>query len=502
MAAAAAPRVVWKGLSAVFLIFMALSLATLGGYDYFSDELYLIAAGRHLDWSYVDQQPLVPLLAWLADTLFPGSLLALRLVTPLAIAVGAVVTGVITRELGGGSVAQVVAAVAYGVAFITQGQTLDTGALDLVLWTLVLWLVVRWVRLREQGVDRDRLLLAAGVVTAVSLQVKLLIPLLWVLLVVGALAVGPRDLPRRPLLWAGGLIAVASALPGLLWQGVNGWPVLEFAQVVAEEEALFGRRGVGFVVWVALLAGIIAGTVLMVYGLWRLLVSRALRPYRFLGLAALGVFMYVGLTGGRFYHVIGVFPVLWAVGALRFESLVARRRWWWAAGPILALSACFALMGLRWTPESAIRQPTEEELSDVGVSTTISQFGWRELADSVARVHGALPQGLREKSVILTETYWQAGAVEVYREGRGLPPVFSGSRGYWYFGAPPRDATTVLYVGKNPGELRRSCGVLRQAGAVEGRVGLEIGTPIWVCEQVTEPWSSLWPRLRRLEIVG
>ena len=41
----------------------ALLVAFAHGYGYHRDELYFLAAGRHLDWSYADQGPLTPLIA-------------------------------------------------------------------------------------------------------------------------------------------------------------------------------------------------------------------------------------------------------------------------------------------------------------------------------------------------------------------------------------------------------------------------------------------------------
>jgi hypothetical protein len=35
-------------------------------YGYFVDELYYLACSRHLDWGYVDQPPLIALIAWMA----------------------------------------------------------------------------------------------------------------------------------------------------------------------------------------------------------------------------------------------------------------------------------------------------------------------------------------------------------------------------------------------------------------------------------------------------
>src|SRR5712692_2708143 len=57
---------------------LVLHLATNAGYDFFRDEFYYIACGRHLAWGYVDHPPLVALLADLGRALFGNSLAGLR----------------------------------------------------------------------------------------------------------------------------------------------------------------------------------------------------------------------------------------------------------------------------------------------------------------------------------------------------------------------------------------------------------------------------------------
>ncbi|HEY1647340.1 MAG TPA: glycosyltransferase, partial [Terracidiphilus sp.] len=51
-------------------------LSTLGqitiqhaGYGIFRDELYFIVCGRHLAWGYVDQPPVIPLVARISELL-------------------------------------------------------------------------------------------------------------------------------------------------------------------------------------------------------------------------------------------------------------------------------------------------------------------------------------------------------------------------------------------------------------------------------------------------
>src|SRR5882672_153483 len=53
-------------------------LVTANRYGIFRDELYYLACSEHLDWGYVDQPPLIALVAWIARHLFGESLIGLR----------------------------------------------------------------------------------------------------------------------------------------------------------------------------------------------------------------------------------------------------------------------------------------------------------------------------------------------------------------------------------------------------------------------------------------
>src|SRR5437899_11137842 len=83
------------------LLTAALHLWANGEYGYFRDELYFIVCGQHPDWGYVDQPPLVPLLASLMHALFPDSLAMFRLIPALAHAGTVALSTDTARELGG-----------------------------------------------------------------------------------------------------------------------------------------------------------------------------------------------------------------------------------------------------------------------------------------------------------------------------------------------------------------------------------------------------------------
>src|SRR5882672_7427306 len=77
-----------------------------GRYGYFRDELYYAACGQHLAWGYVDQAPLIAVIARLSRMLFGDSLHALRFFPALSSGAKILLTGWIVRELGGRRYAQ------------------------------------------------------------------------------------------------------------------------------------------------------------------------------------------------------------------------------------------------------------------------------------------------------------------------------------------------------------------------------------------------------------
>ena len=77
---------------------------------------------------YADQPPLTPLLAYVLDVAFGGSLVGLRLPSALVAGLVVVLTGTIARELGASRGAQLLAAGCMGVSafLLAVGHLLST----------------------------------------------------------------------------------------------------------------------------------------------------------------------------------------------------------------------------------------------------------------------------------------------------------------------------------------------------------------------------------------
>ena len=283
------------------------------GYGYFFDEAYFVVAGRgHLSWGYFDQPPLVPFIAGMAENIAPGSLWVLRLAATAAVAIGTLMCGLIAAELGGGRLTQSLSAIAYATAmFQILAHWLQTPAIDPALWSVVCWLLVRWTRSLRERLPDDRLLLWAGIVTAISMQTKFLIPALWLAVLLCAAVLGPRALLRRKQLWTGAAVVVGATVPTLIWQATHGWPYLRMAGIVAAES----ERGAALVAGM-LVGSVFIGLVLLLAGIVALLASPSLRPYRYLGAAAVLVGAFMFASHGRAYYAMGLYALLIAAGAV------------------------------------------------------------------------------------------------------------------------------------------------------------------------------------------
>ena len=478
-------------LLALGAVLTAVLLAFAGRYGYHRDELYFLRAGSEPAAGYVDQPPLTPLLAAAMDALAPGSLVALRL--PSALAAGAVVvlTGLLTREFGGGRAAQLLAAACMAVSavLLAVGHLLSTTTFDLLFWTLLSWLLVRALR------DGRRSWLLVGAIAGLALQNKLHPAFLLAAVVLGLLVVGPRRVFGSPWPWAAGLVALLVWSPHLVWQATHDWPQLELADAIAAGSSGTSEPWYLFVPFQLVLISPVLFPVWLA-GWWRLVRDPRLRTWRCFAVAYAALAVLFLITGGKPYYLAGLYPLLLAAGAdpaLRWARRTgARARV--VLLPALALSLVVSavlmlpVLPVRWlaaTPVPAVNYDAGETV------------GWPRFAAAVERAAARLPEDTR--AVVLTGNYGQAGAVD--RFAPELGPAYSGHNSYWTWGPPPDDTSAAVVVGLPRERLERWFGSVRAAGRIDNGVGLENeeqGATVWLATDRQVPWSRIWPELRRL----
>jgi 4-amino-4-deoxy-L-arabinose transferase-like glycosyltransferase len=215
------------GIIALFSIAVAKLLIHLyasRNYGYFIDELYYLACGDHLDWGYVDQPPMVALIAKIERSFFGDSLEAIRFLPALAGATKVLLTGIIARELGGNRFAQILAALAVLVApgFLAVDNLLSMNSFEALLWTGCAYLLVRIVKTGNQ-----RLWIWFGVLAGIGLENKHSMLIWGAAIAAGLLLTPQRQFFRAPWIWLAGLLAFLIFLPNLIWNYQHHFPFLE-----------------------------------------------------------------------------------------------------------------------------------------------------------------------------------------------------------------------------------------------------------------------------------
>ena len=455
-----------------------LLLLTSGRYGYHRDELYFLAAGKHLAWGYPDQPPLTPLLARLMSSLAPGWLVVLRLPSTLSAACVVLLAGLLARELGARRSGQALAAAATALSgvVLATGHLLSTTTTGLLGWTVVTLLLLRLLR----GGDRRGWLLL-GLVAGVSMLANVLLAFLLLAVLVGVLLVGPRDVLRQPWPWLGGLLAAALVSPYLVWQARHGWPQLDVASSIAGGGSGTSEPRALFLPMQLLMVGPWL-TPLWVVGLVVLWRDARLRCLAVAYAVLCAVFV---ATGGKPYYVAGLYPLLVAAGS---QPLVDRARHRFLVPALLVLSTPVLVVVLPLLP---VRSAGAVVGMNYDAGETI---GWPGYVAQIAAVHGTLPAG----TVVLTSNYGEAGAVDRYGPAQGLPHAFSGHNGYGLWGPPPAGTTSVLAVGIPAAELQTAFADVRPAGRLRNSAGVdddEQGAPLFVCTGPRRPWDRLWPAL-------
>lgn len=478
----------------VFVVLMALSMR----YGFDRDELYFFDAARHLQGGYVDQPVLVPLLARVTLSLFGVSLAGLRVWPALAALATVLVGALIARELGGQRRrAQLLAALGTATMPVLLGADHIDGptAIDILAWALV-----ALVTLRVGRTGNPRWWLAGGVVLGVGLANKHSVGSFAVAVLIGLLLSGGRRLVFNWSFLACVLIAAAFTIPDVWWQAHNGWPTFAMTRELNRENGGAGN----IVTWVVgqLLITSIVLVPVWIAGLRYLWRSRRPEQRALVWAYGLLFLIFAVTTGGKIYYLAGAYVYLLAAGAIAVDGWLQtkpRRRPFLLSA--LAVSTLIALpIVLPVLPASSVRATYNLN------QTSGESIGWPQLVASVRKVWRALPAATRDRAVIFTSNYGEAGAINELGRGSGLPIAVSGHNNEWWWGPGDPTATTIVAVAPGPldttgytGYLHSFCHHVRTVATLRNPYRIhnqEWDGHIYICTDLSEPWGELWPKLR------
>lgn len=473
-------------------------------YGFFRDELYFIICGFHPQWGYVDQPPVVPLLA-AGTQLFGHSLFLLRAVPAAFAGASVYVVCLLAVELGGGAFAVVLAAIASALApvLVAFGMKQGTDMPGLFLWPLgALYLV----RIAKGGDARGWL--AVGAAIGLSLISKYSVLFFAASLLVGILLTPQRRILASKWFAAGAGLALLIALPNFLWQAVHGFPMLELLRAGQEGKNVV-LSPLQYLLAEVLITSPLLSLVWICGVVWLLMTPSV----RFLGYAYIVLIASMIASHGKHYYPADVYPIVFAAGGVAIERWTERAR---LVRPFAAVLALFG--GLLLLPYVEPILPEESFIGfnkavgpRLGLAVTVTEHqkqtwmsqdwadmhGWPEMAALVQRVYDALPPEERAHAVAFAQNYGDASAIAFFSN----VPVISGHNQWFLWGTRGHDADVLIDVN---GPCWKGIHLYRSATRVAtftNRYGMpyEDDLPIFVCRGITKPLRAVWPNAKHYE---
>ena len=449
------------------------------------------------------------------------SLFGIRIVPFLAGGATVWLVGRLAQELGGGRFAIILATLAFGLSpvFVAMTSFFSMNAFEPLLWSAVMLTLVRLVTTRH-----SRLWLLAGALCGLAFENKHTI-VVFVVALGGGIVLGevierfqgkasgvlasPFSI-RDPWLWAGGTVALALAMPNVVWQFMNGWPSLEFYRnatvlkniPVAPLQSLIGQvlalNPMTFPIWLA--------------GLAFLLFARDARSLRFAGLMYLVLLvMHVASRTSRPDRIVAAYPVLMAAGGVALERLIRRPVPRIAAVSLVAVTgALLALMVLPILPPAAEARYVAflhaEVRTERGKTSPLPQLmadrtGWRSFIDDISRVYHSLPDDDQKRAIIYVPDYGHAGALDLWGPSAGLPRVIASQNTYWHWSEGHASAPVLIAVAFDSSGLEKVYRDVRRVDTVQCTYCMSWRSqmPIYVARDPIVPLDQVWARTRFYE---
>jgi hypothetical protein len=497
-----------KALFFIFpIIFLLLHLYTniFAGYGIFRDELYYVACSKRLAFGYVDEPPFSIWLLSFVRNLIGDSVFALRLVPAIVGALTLFIVGLITKNLGGGKTAIIIASTCALLAPINIGMNsyFSMNTFDHFFWAFGFLYVVKIIQ-------NDKIInwVILGFIIGFGMLNKISMGWFAFGFFIGLLSTSMRKkiLSKQFVL----LVAISFLLflPYIIWNFQNDFAALEFIQNALAHK-YNGITRWDFVSGLFLIMNP-ASIPVWVGGLYFFFSRKETDKYKIAGTIFLVTFLILFINGhNKSEYLAPAFYILFAGGGVAFERLNANKIWLWIqridlsfviilgiivmpfAIPILPVDSF-----IKYQSMIGITQPSSErhQLAELP-QFYADMFGWENMARSVSEVYKRLSDEEKKTTVIYGNNYGRAGAIEYYSHKYSLPDkALSMHNNFWIWGYYDKPIKTMIVIGEEREHLINNFDEVTAAGKIESQYAIpyENNLTIWICRGPKFDFDKLW----------
>ncbi len=407
------------------------------------DEYLYLADADHLAWGYIEMPPLLAFLGYISK-LVGGSIYTVYFWSGLSGAVTVILVGLTVLKLKGNATAVFFSCLAFLCAgFLRMHILFQPNFLDVFFWTWSSYLIVCWI-----NTDQKKYLYWLGVCFGLGILGKYSMAFYIIAFLLGVLLTNRRKWLLNPHLYFAMLTGVLICLPNLLWQYNHHFPLMHHMDLLTRYQLRYNNR-VEFLVTQLLFS--LPSFFIWIGGLFYLLLNKAARQYIIIAVIYFGIIGLLLYFNGKGYYAAAIYPTLMAAGGVWFSKVVAQKRFrllrWVAPLFMLAVTIrIWAVLVPYKSPEaldafyqsSSFIQKSGALKWEDGKSHPLPQdfadmLGWKEMAEKTARIYHALPDSVKQQTMVYGDNYGEAGALSFYRKKLGLPEIYSDNASYVFW---------------------------------------------------------------------
>jgi hypothetical protein len=383
-------------------------------YELQRDEFLYYEQGQHLALGYLENPPLLSYLGTISSW-FGGSEAWIKLWPCLFGAATVVVTCLVTAELGGKLFAQFLAGLSVMTgAYMRVHFLFQPNILDVFFWTLAVYFIIRYINDRHPS-----FLYWFFISLALGFWGKYSVIFVAAAIIIALLLSRHRVVFTRKQFYFAALTGLLIILPNVWWQYQHNWPLFHHMKELQETQLKY-MNPTGFLTDQVMM--LIATTFVWLAGLIWLFRNK---QWRFLGIAYLLVIALLILGRGKSYYSLGIYPMLFAAGAVAWEKWTERKYWiryvhaaliigfTWLIMPMLLpiwkpekLEAFYKKVGEDHTWEDQKTHPLPQDFADM--------MGWKELTAKTEKFYTSLPDTVKNNTIVFGRHYGHAGAFKFY----------------------------------------------------------------------------------------
>jgi hypothetical protein len=425
------------------------------------DEFLYLADAHHMAWGYMAVPPLLSVFAWITN-LFGSSMFWLRFWPSLFGAFTFLIIGKIIISFGGKVLALFLGFLPFIFgAYLSAHFLFQPGFLDVFFWTMIAYSILRFIQ-----TQKNVWLYVFGISAGLGMLSKYSIAFFIISILIGLLITRNRKIFLNKHLYFSALIAFLIFLPNLLWQYNYHFPVIVHMKELHQFQLQYVEPS-GFLSDQILLN--LPCIFIWIAGLY-FLIFKEKGKFRVFAWAYLFVILILLYFQGKGYYSLGVYPMLFAFGAIHLERFATQHAKVWKY--VFIIIPC--VLGIRimpiifpmWKPARLTAYYEARHLEkfglykweDLKLHTIPQDFadmqGWKEMTEKTAKAYNSLSADEKEHAIIFADNYGEAGAINYYGKRYNLPIAYSDNASFLYWLSDSLHLDNVILITDDKEEMQ------------------------------------------------